>query len=146
MHTIVRTSIVTAALVGTTLLAATPASAAPSGQDTTWMKAAHQSNLAEIAAGTAAQQSATTDDVRKLGAMWIQMHTELDTSLKTAAQQSGVDLPDAPTADQQSQLAAVKEKSGQDFDTAWIAEEVGGHSTTLARRRPNCRGAPTTRC
>ena len=132
MRTLVRTSIVTATLVGTTLLAGTPASAAPSDQDTTWVKAAHQSNLAEIAAGTAAQKSATTDDVRKLGAMWIQMHTELDNSLKTAAKQLDVNLPDGPTADQKQKLAAVTEKSGQSFDTAWIAEEIGGHSTTLA--------------
>ena len=58
------------------------------------MKAAHQSNLAEIAAGEAAQQSATTDDVTSLGAMFIQMHTQLDDSLKAAAQQLDVELPE----------------------------------------------------
>ena len=35
------------------------ASAAPSSQDMTWMAAAHQNNLAEIAAGNSAQAKAT---------------------------------------------------------------------------------------
>ena len=36
---------------------------APSAQDRTWLGAAHQSNLAGIAAGTAAVDRASTDDV-----------------------------------------------------------------------------------
>lgn len=114
------------------LVPATAASAAPSDQDVAWMQAAHQSNLAEIAAGNAAQQQATTQDVKDLGAMFVQMHTELDTSLTQAAQQLGVQLPSAPTPEQQQQLAAVQANQGQAFDTAWIAQQIGSHSTTLA--------------
>jgi putative membrane protein len=132
MHTLMRAALATAAAFGVVVLGASPAAAAPSDQDTTWMKAAHQSNLAEIAAGEAAQQSATTDDVKSLGAMFIQMHTQLDDSLKAAAQQLDVELPDGPTAQQEEQLAAVKAKSGQEFDTAWIAQQIGSHSTTKA--------------
>jgi putative membrane protein len=132
MRTLIRTALATAAACGIVFLGASPAAAAPSDQDTTWVKAAHQSNLAEIAAGQAAQQSATNDDVKNLGAMFVQMHTQLDDSLKAAAQQLDVDLPDGPTAQQEAQLAAVKEKSGQAFDTAWIAQQIGSHSTTLA--------------
>jgi putative membrane protein len=132
MRTLIRTVLATAAAVGVAVLTAAPAAAAPSGQDTTWVKAAHQSNLAEIAAGQAAQQSATNDDVKNLGAMFVQMHTQLDDSLKSAAQKLDINLPDAPTAQQQQQLATVKQKSGQAFDTAWIAQQIGSHSTTLA--------------
>ena len=132
MHTLIRTALATAAAVGVAVLTASPAAAAPSGQDTTWVKAAHQSNLAEIAAGQAAQQSATNDDVKNLGAMFVQMHTQLDDSLKSAAQKLDVELPDAPTAQQQQQLDNVKQNSGQAFDTAWIAQQIGSHTTTLA--------------
>ncbi|MGY1624251.1 DUF4142 domain-containing protein [Geodermatophilus sp. SYSU D00965] len=120
------------AVLGTVVLAAGPALAAPSDQDVTWMQAAHQSNLAEIAAGNAAQQAATTPEVRDLGAMFVQMHTQLDQQLTQAAQQLGVELPGEPTAEQQQQLAAVQQNSGQEFDTAWIAQQIGSHSTTLA--------------
>lgn len=132
MRTLIRLVVATVAAFGVVVLTAAPALAAPSEQDIAWMKAAHQSNLAEIAAGQAAQQSATTDDVKNLGAMFVQMHTQLDDALKAAAQQLNIDLPNAPTAQQQQQLAMVKQKSGQAFDTAWIAAQIAGHSTTLA--------------
>jgi putative membrane protein len=132
MRKLSRIVLVPAAVIATVALTATPALAAPSEQDVAWMQAAHQSNLAEIAAGNAAQQQATTQEVKDLGAMFIQMHTELDTSLTQAAQQLGVQLPDAPSPEQQQQLAAVQANQGQAFDTAWIAQQIGSHSTTLA--------------
>ena len=132
MRMLSRLALVPAAVLGAVVLTAAPALAAPSEQDTAWMQAAHQSNLAEIAAGNAAQQQATTQDVKDLGAMFVQMHTELDTQLTQAAQQLGVQLPAAPSPEQQQQLAAVQANQGQAFDTAWIAQQIGSHSTTLA--------------
>src|SRR4051794_13200305 len=82
--------------------------AAPSSQDIQWLVAAHQSNLAEIAAGTSAQSRATTDEVRRLGAMFVTMHTQLDTDLTAAAAQLGVQLPTTPNSAQQQTLAAVE--------------------------------------
>lgn len=111
---------------------AATASAAPNSQDQTWMVAAHQSNLAEIAAGTAAQQQASSQSVRDLGAMFVQMHTTLDANLKSAAGTLGVALPSAPTPAQQQSLAAVKAKTGTAFDTAWVAQQIAGHRNTLA--------------
>jgi putative membrane protein len=121
-----------AAVLGTVVLLAGPAQAAPTSQDVTWVQAAHQSNLAEIAAGTAAQQQATTPEVKQLGAMFVQMHTELDAALTPVAQQLGIELPAEPTPDQKAQLAAVQANTGRAFDTAWIAQQIGSHSTTLA--------------
>jgi putative membrane protein len=132
MRSSLRLLLVPAAVAGTVLLAASPALAAPSSQDLTWMVAAHQGNLAEIAAGNAAQQSATTAQVKQLGAMFVQMHTQLDTALSQAAQQLGVQLPGGPTAAQQQQLAAVQQQTGQSFDTAWVSQQIASHATTLA--------------
>jgi putative membrane protein len=119
-------------MLGTVVLLAPPAQAAPNGQDVAWVQAAHQSNLAEISAGNAAQQQATTKEVKDLGAMFVQMHTQLDAALTPVAQQLGIQLPSAPTAEQRAQLAAVQANSGRAFDTAWIAQQIGSHSTTLA--------------
>ncbi|MGY1751568.1 DUF4142 domain-containing protein [Blastococcus sp. SYSU D01042] len=132
MRMLSRLALLPVAVVGAVVLTAAPALAAPSEQDVAWMQAAHQSNLAEIAAGTAAQQSATTPEVKQLGQMFVQMHTELDTALTQAAQQLGVQLPAEPTAEQQRQLAAVQQNTGRAFDTAWIAQQIGSHTTTLA--------------
>jgi putative membrane protein len=132
MRTSSRFHLVAAAVLGTVLLTASPALAAPSEQDVAWMQAAHQSNLAEIAAGNAAQQQASTQEVKDLGAMFVQMHTELDTALTQAAQQLGVELPAAPTPEQEQQLAAVQANEGMAFDTAWISQQIGSHLTTLS--------------
>src|SRR3954447_23227343 len=76
---------------------AASAVAAPSQQDTTWIVAAHQSNLSEIAAGNAASAQATPDPVRQLGQMFVAMHTQLDADLTATATQPGVTLPESPT-------------------------------------------------
>jgi putative membrane protein len=106
--------------------------AAPNAQDRQWMVAAHQSNLAEIAAGRAAQQEATTAKVRTLGAMFIRHHTAQDAQLRAAARTLGVRLPSAPTPAQRASLAAVVAKSGAAFDSAWIAQQTVSHRQTLA--------------
>lgn len=111
------------------------ATAAPSAQDSTWMVAAHQSNLAEIAAGNAAISRATTDEVRSLGEMFVAMHTELDSNLTAAAGQLGVALPATPTPAQQQALAQVEAQQGAAFDTAWISNQVAGHRTSLEATR-----------
>ena len=113
--------------VAASVFAASAASAAPSNQDTTWMVAAHQSNLAEIAAGQAAQSQASSQSVKDTGAMFIQMHTTLDASLTSEASALGVSLPSAPSAAQQASLAQVKTQTGTAFDTAWVAQQLAGH-------------------
>jgi putative membrane protein len=132
VKSLIRVVAVATVVLGVLAVSEGPAVAAPSDQDQTWMVAAHQGNLAEIAAGSSAQTRATTADVKSLGAMFVQMHTQLDAALTAAAQQLGVALPASPTADQQAQLAQVEAKTGQDYDTAWIAQHLAAHSTSLA--------------
>jgi putative membrane protein len=96
------------------------------------MVGAHQGNLAEIAAGNDAQAKATSSQVKDLGAMFVQMHTQLDQQLTQVAQQLGVALSSTPSPAQQAQLAAVQQKTGQAYDAAWIAQQIASHTTTLA--------------
>lgn len=130
--TIYRALAVAAAAAVSLLLGATTASAAPSQQDTTWMVAAHQSNLTEIAAGKAAQEKATDQQIKDLGAMFVQMHTALDADLTAGAKALGVTLPGAPSAAQQATLASVGAMSGAAFDSAWVTAQIAGHRQTLA--------------
>jgi putative membrane protein len=103
-----------------------------SEQDRTFLVQSHQGNLAEIAAGEAAQQQAVTDLVRRHGEILITDHTALDQALQPVAQRLGVELPTAPTAEQQAELAAVKAKHGEAFDQAWTASQIAAHEKTLA--------------
>lgn len=117
--------------VGSLGTAAT-AQAAPSVQDSTWMVAAHQTNLTEIAAGTAAQTKAVSQSVKDAGQMFVTMHTQLDATLTATAQKLGVSLPTTPNPAQQQTLASVGSQTGASFDTAWVASQVAGHRMALA--------------
>ena len=108
------------------------AAVAPSAQDRAFLRAAHQSNLAEIAAGKAALRAATTDMVRRHGQQVLADHTRLDADLKTVAQRLGVSLPAEPGVAQTRQLAAVSARSGAAFDSAWIAQQIAGHEAARA--------------
>jgi putative membrane protein len=112
-----------------------PALDAPSQEDVAWIQAAHQRNLAEIAAGDAAQQQGTTQEVKDLGARLVQTHTELDTALTRAAHELGIEPAASPTPAQEQQLAAVQANEGTAFDTAWISQQIGSHLTTLSLTR-----------
>ncbi|MFJ4778111.1 DUF4142 domain-containing protein [Streptomyces sp. NPDC088762] len=106
----------------------------PAGdQDTAFVQAAHQSNLAEIAAGQDAQKSAMTACVKDVGAKLVTDHQKLDADLKALAGKSGMTLPTEPTAEQQQKMKAVQEKAGTaGYDAAWLADQEAGHTKTLA--------------
>jgi putative membrane protein len=65
-----------------------------SQQDKTWMKKAHQVNLAEFKAGKAARKNAKSAIVRGTGHTLTSDHEMLDASLKRAAEHLGVSLPE----------------------------------------------------
>lgn len=111
-------------------LAIPAAYAAPSTvshQDKLWMKNAHQANLTEIKAGKAAEKQGHAAIVRKAGRMLVTDHKMLDSTLKRAAQELGVSLPDSPSDMQQHVLHKVKSKSGDEFDKVWTRSMAMAH-------------------
>lgn len=121
------------------VLAACAASAAPAvaaevgDQDVRFVKAAHQGNLAEIAAGQDAQKHATTACVKSAGAVLVRDHRKLDADLTALAAKLGVALPASPSAEQKRTLAAVRAKAGSPaYDTAWLKAQDAAHTKTLA--------------
>ncbi len=113
------------------LVPATAASAAPSDQDTAYLQAAHQSNLAEIATGNLAQQKAESQEVKDLGARWVEDHTKLDTALQETAEALGVELPDAPNAEQRALARRYEAASGSEFDALWIPTQMDAHMKSM---------------
>ena len=132
MHLLRRASVALVSTLCLLGLAAGTATAQASPQDQAWLVAAHQSNLAEIAAGQAAVARGLSEDVRMHGQMLIDDHTRLDAALTPVAQQLGVALPGEPSPEQQQALAEVSAQSGEAFDRAWVASQIAGHRATLA--------------
>ncbi|GAA0801655.1 hypothetical protein Sya03_06770 [Spirilliplanes yamanashiensis] len=120
-----------AGVVTVLLLPATPAAAAPSEQDATYLRAAHQSNLAEIATGELAQQKAESRQVKDLGARWVADHTRLDTALRDTAEALGVELPGEPNAEQQALARRYEAASGAEFDALWIPTQMDAHMKAM---------------
>ncbi|MGW0393466.1 DUF4142 domain-containing protein [Streptomyces sp. NPDC003042] len=124
--------VATAALIAAATFLGAP-SASATEQDTAFVKAAHQGNLAEVAAGSDAQKHATTACVKGVGAVLVRDHTKLDAGLKTLAAKLNATLPSSPTAEQQKKLAAVQAKAGTAaYDAAWLSDQDAAHTEALA--------------
>jgi putative membrane protein len=122
-------------VVAALLAPATAASAAPSSQDATYLKAAHQSNLAEIAGGKLAQQKGQSQQVKDLGARFVADHTKLDASLTKTASALNVTLPNAPNARQQAVAARYQALSGNEFDTVFVSTQMDAHMSAMQAGR-----------
>ncbi|MEU8297193.1 DUF4142 domain-containing protein [Micromonospora sp. NPDC048909] len=114
-------------VVGLAPAAAAQAAAQPSSQDTQYLQAIHQVNLFEITAGELAQQKGQNQRVKDLGKMFVTDHTQLDQTVQQTASQLNVQLPNAPTADQQAVIDQLNNLSGQEFDRQWVTAELAGH-------------------
>ena len=120
------------AISGLLLVPGTAAQAAPNDQDAAYLKAAHQSNLAEIAGGKIAQQKAQSQQAKDLGERFIADHTKLDQSVRQAASALGVDLPSAPNAEQRALAARYQAAPADDFDALYISTQMDSHMKTMA--------------
>ena len=91
------------------------------------------SDAFEIAESQLAAANAQSPAIKSFAKKMIEAHTGSTAKLKTIA--SGLTpaiTPDATlTPDQQSKLDALKSKTGADFDTAYAADQVAAHQTTL---------------
>lgn len=99
---------------------------APS-QDSNWLVAAHQTNLAEIEAGKLAAQTGHANPIRNAGRMLAKDHAALDAKLKPVAKRLGVKLPDRPNATQRDQMKSWRGVTGIKFDRTWAYDEANDH-------------------
>jgi putative membrane protein len=125
-----------ASIAGLVLLGLAPATAAqaaaqPSEQDTQYLQTIHQVNLFEIEAGNLAQQQASDQQVKDLGAMFVTDHTQLDQTVQSTASSLGVTLPDSPSSEQQAVLNQLKGLQGSEFDTQWVTAQLTAHNQAL---------------
>jgi len=128
------------ALAGAAL--ATPASAtgaSTSAADENWLVAAHQTNLAEIAAGRDASRYANDRSLRGFAEDLVTDHADLDRKIVELARKYDVFLPRTPTTAQAQALAALQGREGEAYDTAWVRARIAAHrqAQTLNVREVN---------
>jgi putative membrane protein len=105
--------------------------AAYSEQDAAFLRAAHQTNLAEIAGGGIAQQKGSAS-VRQLGALFVRDHTALDADLTRTARALGVTLPDTPTRAQLELAKRYQAAPAGTFDRLFLRTQRAAHQEALA--------------
>jgi putative membrane protein len=98
-----------------------------SAWDEQWLMMSIQGDLFEIQGGNLAQQKATTQAVRDLGARLVKDHTKSLHDAVDVAHRLGIDVPDKPSPSQQWELRAVAQFRGADFDRWYSDLEVEDH-------------------
>lgn len=111
--------------------AAAQAVAAPSAQDTSFLQAAHQGNMAEIAKGNLTQQKNASQQVKDLGSRFLSDHTRLDQSLTQTASKLKVTLPGSATSEQQSALTKLQGIDGEEFDRMFVETNMNWHEQMM---------------
>jgi len=111
------------------------AAAAPAGPDAVapadrdLLVRVRLAGLWEEPAGLAAQERATSAKVKDVGEKIANEHHELDEVVRNVAAQLDVELPDVPSAEQQSWLDEMATARGDEFDRVFVERLRAAHGT-----------------
>jgi putative membrane protein len=121
--------------------------AEPSPDDAAFLRAAHQTNLAEIAAGRIAWAKATAPEVKAAAAAFMRDHIEMNADLYLTARNLRVHLPAEPTAEQQALNRRYETAGVETFNEYFISTQLAGHRETLRTLtvRANQGGEPSVK-
>ena len=106
--------------------------AAVPAPDRAFAEKAAAGGAAEVEAGKAAEQRASHDKVKQFGARMVQDHGKANDELKQIAAGKGLQLPSAPDAHNQQQMARMQKLSGAEFDRAYMDHMVKDHKQDVA--------------
>jgi len=106
--------------------------AAPAGQqlaqtDLEFATKAAQGGLMEVRLGELAQQQAASDEVKQFGQRMVEDHGQANEQLKQIADSKGIELPQEMPKDAQQLHDELQQKSGAEFDQAYMDEMVSDH-------------------
>ena len=125
------------ALAGLTVavgVAAQTGAAVPA-PDRAFAEKAAAGGAAEVEGGRVAEQRASSDKVKQFGARMVQDHSKANDELKQIAAGKGLQLPAAPDAHHQQEMAKLQKLSGAEFDRAYMDHMVKDHKKDVAEFR-----------
>jgi len=97
-----------------------------------FIAAAGASDMFEIQSAKLALANSKSDDIHKFANMMIADHTKTTDAVKAAAKKAGLSpAPPQLTADQQQMLDQLKPLKGDDFDKAYLAQQMPAHQQAL---------------
>lgn len=102
-----------------------------SDQDNTFFKQVAIGDKTEISSSELALQKSNNADVKMFAQHMIDDHKMADTQAMTLANSKDVTLPQQLDDKHQSMVDGLKNKSGTDFDKAYISLQVAAHDETV---------------
>ncbi|MCE3247313.1 MAG: hypothetical protein K0R41_1138, partial [Geminicoccaceae bacterium] len=96
-------------------------------QDTEFATKAAEGGLKEVRLGELAQRQAASDQVKEFGQRMVEDHGKANDQLKQIAEQKGIQLPQEMSEEGQQLYDELAQKSGEEFDRAYMDEMVSDH-------------------
>lgn len=87
--------------------------------------------MTEVALGKIAEQKSGDQSIKNFGAMMVKDHGKAGDKLMALAKMKNITLPSAPGADDQKAIDGLSQKSGADFDKAYVNGMADGHKKAL---------------
>lgn len=87
--------------------------------------------MAEVELGKLAQQKATTPQLKEFGAMMVSDHSAANDKMNDIAKSKGITLPKVMGDYQQKLTKEISDKSGKDFDRAYVTAMIKDHKETI---------------
>lgn len=103
--------------------------------DQSFAKHAATGNMAEVKLGKLAESKGESQTVKDFGKRMVKDHSKADDDLKNAASQANINLPDQPTAKQESAYDRLSKLSGTEFDRAYAHLMLRDHRHDVAQYR-----------
>ena len=83
--------------------------------------------LMEVQLGEMAAQKASSADVKAFGQMMVNDHTKANNELKGLAASKNITIPSVPGEDHQKHINEISEKTGAEFDKAYMSLMTDDH-------------------
>lgn len=109
----------------------TPAAARIDDASADFLVKAADGGMTEVEASRTAQQKATNGDVKSFAQMMVDDHTGANAAVKQLAANLNVTIPAAPSEEHQKDITKLNEKTGRDFDKAYMNMMVDDHKKTI---------------
>jgi putative membrane protein len=100
--------------------------------DSAFLKEAAEGGLDEVKLGNLAQQRGAHERVKKFGQQMVEDHTQMNSELQALAARKNVILPSDISVREKASYKLLSDKSGDEFDKAYISSMVKDHQQDVA--------------
>jgi putative membrane protein len=98
----------------------------------TFVKAAMQDGMAQVALGKLALQKSSNNDVKQFAQKMVQDHEQANQQLESIAKSKGLSVPNKLDARYEAMVKSLSAKSGASFDRAYAQHMAKGHAMAVA--------------